>query len=158
MGRYSNYGCYVTKTWVHATIERRTNRHVELFSFLASTNPYYSILAARQIHDKNQTSPRPPIVTVSKTALTASSHNVLSNPRRPCTPLNRLRTSATALVRAAVPNSDPTPATTDAAATAAADEEGEIDFGQRRLLRRKRRSIASAGRITQRRKRGAKRI
>lgn len=110
-----------------------------------------------QTHNKNQTSPRPPIATVSHTALTDSFHNLPSNPCRPCTPLNRLRTSSTALVRAAAPASEPATTTVAAAAAAAADE-GEIDFGQRRLWRRKRRSTASAGRTTQRRKSGAKRM
>lgn len=107
------------------------------------------------MRNKNQTSPRPPIATVSHTALTDSFHNLLSNPCRPCTPLNRLRTSSTALRVAA---SEPELATTIvAAAAAAAADEGEIDFGQRRR-RRKRRSTASAGRTTQRRKSGAKRM
>jgi hypothetical protein len=88
-----------------------------------------------------QTSPRPPIATVSQTALTASSHTALNSPRRACTPLSRLRTSSTALVVVAI--FDPVP---PAAAAAVADE-GAIDLGRRRG---KRRNIASAGSNTNR--------
>jgi hypothetical protein len=137
----------------HAIVERRKTLCV---SFCFSGLGWQLDCEERRTHDRHQTSPRPPIATVSQTALTDSLHNVLRKPCRPCTPLKRLRTSSTALVRAAAP--EPEPATTAvAAAAAAAAEEGEIDFGQRRRWRRKRRSTASAGRTTQRRKSGAKR-
>jgi hypothetical protein len=107
----------------------------------------------RYCSPKSQTSPRPPIATVSHRALTVSSHTAPSSPRRACTPLNRLRTSSTALVRAAPA---PVPATTTpAAAAAAAAAEREMDFGRRRSDRR---SMASAGSTTQRRTSGAYRM
>ena len=95
-------------------------------------------------HPQDHTSPRPPITTVSQTALTASSHTALNSPRPPCTPLKRLRTSSTALALAAAlaPTSAPAPA----AATAA------VALCRRR---KKRTNTASVGSTTQRVKIGA---
>jgi len=165
-------------TWI--TIEAGTNRRITLCNWNRRTFIFLSGLTAtprtvdtilKQMearrHDtsKPQTSPRPPIATVSQTALTASSHIAPSNPRRPCTPLNLLRTSSTALVPAALtstppslppapePTLNPAPAIIAAAAAVAADEGDMIALGLRR--RSKRRSIPSAGSRTQRRKSGA---
>lgn len=111
-------------------------------------------LAAGRLTDarKTQTSPRPPIATVSQMALIASSHTAPSNPRLPCTPLNRLRTSSTALALI-LATSVPAPAAEPPATTAAAADKDNSDLG--RWRRRNRRNTASEGRTTQRRKRGA---
>jgi hypothetical protein len=114
-------------------------------------------IAVGQVHNRNQMSPCPPIVTISETALTTSSHNVLSKPHLPCTPLNHLRTSSTALVRAAAPDSDPTTAIINVAATATVDEEEEYEFGHNVCCEESARHCC-AGRMTQRRKSGAKQM
>ena len=153
------------------TIETGTNRitlckweGTDFFRFacILVSDPTTLRTVSTEARRQAQTSPRPPIATVSQTALTASSHIAPSNPRRPCTPLNLLRTSSTALIRAAPtstpslppePTPNPAPATTAAAAAVAADEGDRIALGLRR--RSKRRSTPSAGSTTQRRKSGA---